>query len=390
MSTAGDGPSASSSSAAGTGDVAPPSLEMAPSQTATHRSVNAPRLLYFYFASNYFAQGVFQSFIAFEQPFLESYGLSLTEVGLAQSLSQLPWVLKIVFAVPSDTFNCFGLGFRRPYALLGLGIGALFLFVLSSFDPGSAFALYIIVSILRNTGVCIADVATDGLAVDSGLEEQSGIINSFMTAGRMLGLVLASQLAGVVATASGFTPMIWMLSAFVLAVVWVPLLLREERAAGVHNFEWKALRRNFSSCRVALFLAAACASNGGLAVANFPLAKWQREKFNFSLQQVGTGAAVASLGLLLGSVANGPLFDRVNKRLAMLVAGAASTAALFSYAAAFNEPSVYAARFFSGVAEGAVWIVQAGLTMRLADKRCGSSFFALAIMVRPHIQSHAA
>lgn len=258
-------------------------------------------------SQNYFAQGVFQTFSAFEQPFLESYGLSLTDVGLAQSLGQLPWVLKILFAVPSDLWNCWGLGFRRPYALIGLSLGALFLYVLSSFNPGSAFGLYIFVAILRNTGVCIGDVATDGLAVDCGLDDKSGVINAWMTAGRMLGLVLASQLAGLVAATHGFSAMIWLLSGLVLLVVWVPLLLREERVVGEFKFEFSALRQNFSSRRVLLFLFAACCSNGGLAIANFPLAKWQRDRFGFSLQMVGTGSAIASLGLLVGSVANGPL-----------------------------------------------------------------------------------
>jgi len=161
--------------------------------------------------------------------------------------------------------------------------------------------------------------------------------------------------------------------------VWVPALLKEERKVGAHTFEWSAFKQ-FRSREVLLFLFAACASNMGLAIANFPMAKWQMERFGFSLEDVGTGSMVASVGLLVGSVCNGPLFDRVNKRAAMLVGGGLSSATLLLYMVAYNRHSVYAARFFSGLTEGALWIVQAGLTMRLADKRTGASFFSLAIM----------
>lgn len=341
---------------------------------------NKVPLLYTYFASYYAAQGLMQAFNGFEQPYLQSYGISLEDVGFAQGLAQLPWVVKIIFCIPSDMWNCGGLGFRRPYAVVGLLMGALFLFVLGSFSPaGSNFPLYIFIAILRNTGTCLSDVATDGFAVDCNMEEQSGMINSVMTVGRMIGLAIGSQVAGAVAERYGFNAMITVLAVMIACLTWIPLLLKEERVKGTHSFEWSAFK-HFGKREVLLFLAAACASNGGLAVANFPLAKWQRERFGFGLEEVGTAALVSSVGMLIGSLGNGPLFDRVNKRAAMLLAGALSSATLLSYLLAFNAGSVMACRFFAGASEGALWIVQAGMTMRLAPKTAGASFFGLAIM----------
>ena len=341
--------------------------------------LNQPWKLYSYFVAYYFAQGIFQSYTAFEQPYLQSFGVDLEHVALAQSLAQLPWVLKIIFAIPSDMFNCGGLGFRRPYAIVGLAVGAAFLAVLGSFDAGRYFSLYIFVAILRNTGVCISDVATDGFAVDSGMEDQSGLINAAMTVGRMCGLITGSQVAGVLATDDGFGVMLYVLSGLIALVVLVPLMLKEERQTGRNDFEWAAFKQ-FGHRTVLLFLFSSCASNMALAIAAFPMAKWQQDRFGFSLEDVGTGSAVASAGLLIGSILNGRLFDRVNKRLAMAVAGAVSSATLLFYLLAFDKASVLAARFFAGLAEGALWIVEAGLAMRLADKRTGASFFALAIM----------
>lgn len=341
---------------------------------------NKVPLLYAYFASYYAAQGLMQAFSGFEQPYLQSYGVSLEDVGFAQGLAQLPWVVKIIFCIPSDMWNCGGLGFRRPYAVAGLAIGALFLFVLGSFNPGgSNFPLYIFIAILRNTGTCLSDVATDGFAVDCNMEEQSGMINSVMTVGRMIGLAIGSQVAGAVAERYGFNAMITVLAIMIGCLVWIPLLLKEERVKGTHSFEWSALK-HFGRREVLLFLAAACASNGGLAVANFPLAKWQRDRFGFGLEEVGTAALVSSVGMLIGSLGNGPLFDRVNKRAAMLLAGALSSATLLSYLLAANAGSVMACRFFAGASEGALWIVQAGMTMRLSPKSAGASFFGICIM----------
>lgn len=397
---------ASRSAAAGEGSMA---------TTATiarrhHR--NHWTVLYGWFFFAYFAQGVFQAYAVFEQPYLASFGVGLEDVGFVQALGQLPWVFKIIFSLPSDAYDCGGLGFRRPYALGGLLIGAAFLAVLAIFQwpaggsASGALSAYALIAIARNTGVCMSDVATDGLAVDCDRASESGIINAVMTAGRMLGLVVGSSAGGAVADALGYPAMVLVLSALVLAVSWLPLLLREERQvtrtapaasavvahgnAGTSNpipaptsstsFSWEAFSR-FREPTVLLFLVSAAASNAGLAVANFPLAAWQRTDFGFSLTDVGMGATVASVGLLVGSLACGPLFDRVSKRGALLVAGTASTATLLSFLLVSSRAGVFAARFFAGTAEGALWIVQAGLTMRLADRRAGASFFALAIMV---------
>lgn len=346
-------------------------------------------LLYSWFAAAYYAQGIFQAFAAFEQPLLAAQGFGLEAAGFAQAVGQLPWVGKIVFALPSDAYDCGGLGYRRPYALGGLLLGAAFLAVLAPFaapdaDGGAALSLagYCAIAVVRNLGVCVSDVATDGLAVDCDRSGESGVINSIMTVGRMAGLVIGASVAGAVADAAGFGAMVGVLALLAVAVAWLPLLLREERVRGSNaatTFSWAAFGR-FREPTVMLFLASACAANAGLAMAAFPMAVWQRSEFGFSLTEVGVGSTVASIGLLCGALANGPLFDRVSKRGALLVAGAASTVTLFSFLAVTSREGVFAARFFAGVAEGALWIVQAGLTMRLADRRAGASFFALAIM----------
>ena len=371
---------------------APPPLPAAqPSLLAAARPHrNHFLVLYGWFASAYYAQGVFQAYSgSFEQPLLESCGVGLEAVGFAQAIGQIPWIVKIIFALPSDAWDCGGLGYRRPYALGGLVLGASFLAVLAAFATcggggGGALTLpgYVAVAVVRNLGVCVSDVATDGLAVDCDRSGESGQINAVMTAGRMVGLVVASSVAGAVADALGYSSMILVLSALVLAVAWLPLLLREERVRGGGErtaFSWAAFAR-FREPTVLLFLASACASNAGLAIAAFPMSAWQRGTFGFSLTDVGLGATVASVGLLVGSAATGPLFDRVSKRGALLAAGAASSLSIFALLAVGSREGVFAARFFAGCAEGSLWIVQSGLTMRLADKRAGASFFALAIM----------
>ena len=62
------------------------------------------------------------------------------------------------------------------------------------------------------------------------------------------------------------------------------LLLREERVRGggaATAFSWAAFAR-FREPTVLLFLASACASNAGLAIAAFPMSAWQRGAFGFS------------------------------------------------------------------------------------------------------------
>ena len=57
------------------------------------------------------------------------------------------------------------------------------------------------VLILRNVGAALSDSATDGLAIDADVESVSGSISAWQGAGRMLGLIFATQVRAAEACA---------------------------------------------------------------------------------------------------------------------------------------------------------------------------------------------
>lgn len=164
---------------------------------------------------------------ALEQPFLEQYGLNLEQVGIAQTVDFIPWCIKFVWAIPSDSYDFFGFGHRRPYVVLGLLLGAISYAAITLFNPGTYIGLYMLCMVFRNIGIAIADCAVDGLSVDCDLDTEAGAIQGWMSVGRTGGTVLASLSANSIAKTS-YTMAILASAAFVFIPIPANLFIKEE------------------------------------------------------------------------------------------------------------------------------------------------------------------
>lgn len=137
---------------------------------------------------------------AIEQPYLgDEHGVSIELVGLAQTIDFLPWCVKFVWAIPSDTFDFYGFGHRRPYVILGLLLAAIAFAGLTLFNPAQFLWAYMICMISRNIGIALADCAIDGLSVDVDMDTEAGAISGWMSLGRFIGTGVASISAGYIA-----------------------------------------------------------------------------------------------------------------------------------------------------------------------------------------------
>lgn len=137
---------------------------------------------------------------AIEQPYLgDEHGVSIELVGLAQTIDFLPWCVKFVWAIPSDTFDFYGFGHRRPYVILGLLLAAVSFAGLTLFNPAQFLWAYMICMISRNIGIALADSAINGLSVDVDMDTEAGAISGWMSLGRFIGTGVASISAGYIA-----------------------------------------------------------------------------------------------------------------------------------------------------------------------------------------------
>lgn len=98
----------------------------------------------------------------------------------------------------SDKVNFFGLGFRKPYIILGLVIQAACLLTVPLLDPGQNFLQYALLAFVMIMGMALYDTCTDGLALYSTTKEEEGIIQGFMVGRRAAGMVITSGLQDLV------------------------------------------------------------------------------------------------------------------------------------------------------------------------------------------------
>jgi len=71
--------------------------------------------------------------------YLQSFGLGMNRIGLIGTIAMIPFVVKIFLGMLSDKTNFFGLGYRKPYIVIGLIIQALCLVAAPMINPGNSF-----------------------------------------------------------------------------------------------------------------------------------------------------------------------------------------------------------------------------------------------------------
>jgi len=152
---------------------------------------------YVAFALLYLLQGSILAYLSnFQKPYLALSGVPSAQIGLLTSLLLLPFILKIFLGAFSDRINFFGLGYRKPYMLLGLFAASAGYFILSKLAPAEHFTAFAIVQILSTFGLALFDTCTDGLAVDVSKEREQGPLQGAMLGGQAAGFIIFSFLYG--------------------------------------------------------------------------------------------------------------------------------------------------------------------------------------------------
>lgn len=157
---------------------------------------------------------------AIETPYLIRSCLPISLIGIVQTVDFIPWCIKFVWAIPSDSYNFYGYGHRRPYVVMGLGVAAFAFGCMSLFKPYEnkefgTVVLYMFLMITRNIGIAVADCAVDGLSVDAEIDQESGALSGWMSLGRTVGTVLCCCIAGQISQIYGYPAGILLSACFV-------------------------------------------------------------------------------------------------------------------------------------------------------------------------------
>ncbi len=333
------------------------------------------------FSALYFAQGsILGYFTALNAIYLRSYDIPMTQVGLFSAIALMPLILKIFLGMLSDRINLFGLGYRKPYIILGLLIQAVGQLIFPFVDPATSFALLTVVAFFSLTGMAMYDTCTDGFALDTTPKEDEGTVQGIMVAGRALGIVLISATVGVLSYMTSWDAVFLALAIMTLVPIPMVLLLKEPSRPANRTFNWKAFRAFTKKQVVALGLLGIL----GFIItsgANMLVNPFLQETFGISYMLAGFYAAVWGVGVIVGGVTGGRLTDKLGHKRSVKGALFASLITVFLIAMIANPLLAWPLVFLFGLAYGYFETVYFATSMGKTDMRIAASMFAILMAV---------
>ena len=338
-------------------------------------------LQYSLYALLYFAQGtVLSYFTALNPIYLRGHGLSMSQVGLIGTIGLLPFVIKIFFGMLSDRVNLLGFGHRKPYIIIGLLVQATALAVAPRINPNSGYVYFVILAFLMMTGMALFDTCTDGLALDSTPEKDSGTVQGIMVGGRALGVVVVSGLLGFIVQKIGWSGVFWAMAGLTLLPLPLALAIREQPQPASSRFEWKAFRAFTAWPIIALALLGALYSfiiNGADQI----MTPFLNETFQVDELAAGFYVSVWGIGVVIGGISGGRLVDRLGIRRATVTAAILALAAIGALAFITGSAIAWAIVPVFGLAYGYYETVYFATSMQRADRRIAASMFSILMAI---------
>lgn len=336
---------------------------------------------YAMFGLLYFSQGTILSyFTALNGLYFLSRGLSMTDVGIFASIALIPFVVKVFFGMLSDRVNLLGLGHRKPYILLGLVVQTLCLLIAPFIDPGSAYWAFVGMAFVLQMGMALYDTCTDGLALDTTPEAETGTIQAFMVGGRALGVVITSSVVGLIAENVSWAAVFYLLAFF--TVLPIPLVLRMREAARPveRSFDWRAFRAFRNGTVIAL------AGLGFvfffiIAGANQLVNPFLETTYGIGLAQAGLYTTLWGLGVVAGSAAGGRMIARIGDRRATWASLGIALVGTIVLALTRSPAMAWPAVALFGLAYGTYQTVYFALAMAHTDPRIAASMFSILMAV---------
>jgi len=319
-------------------------------------------------------------FTALNALYLQSFGLGMGKVGIIGAIGLIPFVLKIFLGMLSDKINFFGLGFRKPYIILGLVIQTACLLAVPLLNPGQNFVQYALLAFVMMMGMALYDTCTDGLALDSTPEEEEGIIQGFMVGGRAAGMVITSGLLGLVVQHIS-----WPAGFILLAVITllpVPLVLKNKEVERTANarFEWGAFKSFKQSPVIALGVLGALYSliiNGANQLVNPFLV----DRFSIDFATAGYIAMVMGLGTMAGGLIGGSITDQIGQKRSLQAAVIASIFGVGVLPLISAPWMAWLLVFIFGFSFGFYETIYFAISMHKTDGRIAATMFSILMAV---------
>jgi PAT family beta-lactamase induction signal transducer AmpG len=336
----------------------------------------------------YLAQGIPWGFMAITLPaYLADRGLDTSVVGATMSMTTLPYVFKWAWGPVIDSFTIPALGRRRPWILLAQGMMALTVISMIAIpDLTASLTALSWMILLHNVFNALQDVSVDALAVDLLSEEERGRVNGFMYGSKYLGGFLGAAGMATLIEWSGLRAALVLQTAVLVAIMLVPLLVRERPAGApverpsprrvvVDLYRAFRLRSALLGAVLAIVIMAASGILQAVSAVLFTQELgWDAGKYARTLGGFGLWIGFA------GSLVGGVLADRVGHRRMAAIASVALGLFWLLFAAArplWSEPAfVYALFALEPLCQAMLSVALFALYMGIATPQVAGSQFA--------------
>jgi len=336
---------------------------------------------YTMFGLLYFAQGtVLSYFTALNAIYFLSKGLTMSDVGIFATIAMIPFVIKIFLGMLSDKVNLLGMGYRKPYILIGLGVQAVCLIIVPFIDPKASYWWFVAIAFVLQMAMALYDTCTDGLALDTIPEAEQATIQGFMVGGRALGVVITASIVGLLAQYVSWAAVFWLLAGFTLLPLPLVLGIREAPRPVERTFEWRAFAA-FKRGDVLALSGLGFVFFFIIAGSNQIVNPFLETTFGITLSTAGLITTVWGIGVVLGGVWGGAITNRWGKPRAINAALAISLLSGLMLAFTPNVWLVWPIVILFGLSYGTYQTLYFALAMRSSDPRIAASMFAILMAV---------
>jgi len=334
----------------------------------------------------YVAQGIPWGFMATTLPaYLGERKLSPEAIGQALAMTTLPYAFKWVWGPIIDTFTIPRFGRRRPWIVFAQLMMAVTVFTIITIpDLTLDLKLLAWMIMIHTVFNALQDVAVDALAVDLLDENERGRANGLMYACKYGGGAIGGVVMAKVIRWSSLDTALIVQTVILLAIMLVPLLVRESSGPPVVRARIGSVVRSLAevfSVRSALVMAGVMLTiNLGLGVLNANSYALFTQQLGWTADQVselsGGWALLAGLG---GSVIGGGMADVIGRRRMIALASISMGLGWLGFGLLTtlwaNHEIVYAFAIFETVCTAVMSVGLFALCMDVAYPPVGASQF---------------
>ncbi len=324
--------------------------------------------------------GLLTYFSAFNAIYLRTYDMSFSRIGLIGGIMMVPFVLKVFIGLLSDKVNLAGLGYRKPYIIIGLVLQAVTIFLIQFVNPVNQFGLFLTFMLLAALGMSTYDTCSDGLSIDTTPKEERGLVQGIMVGGRALSSIVFAAVFGLLSASGNWWMVFTIMAVLALVVLFIalPVIEAEKKREAVSQ---KGVFTAFKDKGFLLFMALGILYPLGLYGSNGMVGPFLNEGLGIPLDGVGAYFSVFGVGTVLGAVVGGPLVKRFGRRNSITTALVLTVIVTAAMALVPSAGMAWVVVFAFGVAFGYYETVYFAMGMDFCDPRIAAFMFSITMAV---------